>query len=132
MKDSGLSKLKVDPTLKITVGNNCGILQCTTSRSAVNSMGDYNFTFRSDTTFHNLYLEYDIWKFQVNQTGLQLNGTQQLLVYTDDVNLVADNMDTIKENTETSTVASKGVGLDVNAEKIIVTLPQCRVCKIVT
>jgi hypothetical protein len=95
-------------------------------------MGDYNFTFRSDTTFHNLYLEYDIWKFQVNQTGLQLNGTQQLLVYTDDVNLVADNMDTIKENTETSTVASKGVGLDVNAEKIIVTLPQCRVCKIVT
>jgi hypothetical protein len=32
-------------------------------------------------------LEYVIRKFQENQVGLKLNGTHQLLVYSDDVNL---------------------------------------------
>jgi hypothetical protein len=29
--------------------------------------------------------------------GLKLNGTHQLLAYSDDVNLLGDNMDTIKK-----------------------------------
>jgi hypothetical protein len=33
--------------------------------------------------------------------GLKLNGTHQLLVYADDVNLLADNTDAIKKNIET-------------------------------
>jgi hypothetical protein len=33
--------------------------------------------------------------------GAELNGTHQLLAYTDDVNLLGDNTDTIKKNTET-------------------------------
>jgi hypothetical protein len=49
--------------------------------------------------------------------GLKLNGTHQLLVYADDVNLLGDNIDAIKKNMETSIDASKEVGLEVNTEK---------------
>jgi hypothetical protein len=46
-----------------------------------------------------------------------LNGTHQLLTYADDVNLLRDNIDTIKKNTETLIDASKEVGLEINVEK---------------
>jgi hypothetical protein len=49
--------------------------------------------------------------------GLTFNGTVQLLAYAHDVNLLGDNMDTIKEYTKTVIVASKEVGIHVNAEK---------------
>jgi UDP-N-acetylglucosamine transferase subunit ALG13 len=49
--------------------------------------------------------------------GLKLNGTHPPLVSADDVNLVGDNIDTIKEYTETLIEASKEVGLEVNSEK---------------
>jgi hypothetical protein len=48
---------------------------------------------------------------QENQAGLKLNGTHQLLAYIDDVNLLGDNIDTVKKNTETLIDASK-VGLE--------------------
>jgi hypothetical protein len=53
---------------------------------------------------------------QKNQVGLKLNGTHQLLAYADDVNLLGDNLDTIKKNTETLIIASKEVGLEINRE----------------
>jgi hypothetical protein len=40
------------------------------------------------------------------------------LVYADDVNLLGDNIDTIKKNTETLIDPRKEVGLEVNTEKI--------------
>jgi hypothetical protein len=46
--------------------------------------------------------------------GLKLNGTHQLLVYADDVNLLDDNIYAIKKKTETLIVTSKEVGLEVN------------------
>jgi hypothetical protein len=42
----------------------------------------------------------------------------QLLAYTDDVNLLGDNIDTIKKNTESLIDPSKEVGLEINVEKI--------------
>jgi hypothetical protein len=51
-------------------------------------------------------------KVQENRVRLTLNGTHQLLAYADDVNLMGDNIPTIKRNTEPLTDASKEVGLE--------------------
>jgi hypothetical protein len=66
-----------------------------------------------------LVLEYTrtIRKVQENQMGLKLNGAYQLLVSADDVNLLGDNTEIIKKNTETLMHTSKDVGVEVNAEK---------------
>jgi hypothetical protein len=47
----------------------------------------------------NFAVEYAIRKVQENQVELKLNGTHQLLVYVDDVNLLGDYIETIEKNT---------------------------------
>jgi hypothetical protein len=49
--------------------------------------------------------------------GLKLNGAHQFLAYANDVNLLVDNIDTIKKNTETLIDAGTEVGLEINVEK---------------
>ena len=65
----------------------------------------------------NFALEYAIRRVQVNQDGLKLNGTHQLLVYADDVNILGGSVHTIKEDAEALVIANKEIGLEVNANK---------------
>jgi hypothetical protein len=67
----------------------------------------------------NLASEYALRKVQESQVGLglKLNGTHELRVNVGDLNLVGDNIDTIRKNTETVIDASKEVGLEANPEK---------------
>jgi len=65
----------------------------------------------------NFALQYAIRRVQVNQNGLKLKGTQQLLVYADDVNIIEGSVHTVKENAEALVMASSEIGLEVNADK---------------
>ena len=48
----------------------------------------------------NFALEYAIKRVQVNQDGLKLNGTHQILAYADDVNILGGSVHTVKKNAE--------------------------------
>jgi hypothetical protein len=48
----------------------------------------------------NFVLVYAIRRIQVNQKALKLKGTNQILIYVDDVNLLGGNVHNIKKNTD--------------------------------
>jgi hypothetical protein len=63
---------------------------------------------------------------QENHVGLKLNGTHQLLPNADDVNLLQDNIDIIKKNTETLTDDSREAGLEINMDRTECVLLSCQ------
>ena len=65
----------------------------------------------------NFALQYALRRLQVNLGGLKLNGTHQLMVYVD-VNILGGRVHTVKKNRNTLVVASKEIGLEVNAYTI--------------
>ena len=65
----------------------------------------------------NFTLDYAIMAVQFNRDGLELNGTHQLVVYADDVNILGGSIHTVKEKTDALMVASKKTGLEVNSDK---------------
>jgi len=66
----------------------------------------------------NFALDYAISRVQVNQNGLKLNGTHQLLAYADDVNILGGGIHTLKENAEAVVAATMEIGLEKSADKI--------------
>jgi hypothetical protein len=65
----------------------------------------------------NFALEYAIRRVKVNHDGLKLNGTLQVLVYANGVNVFAGSVQTVRENAVALILASKETGLEVNAHK---------------
>jgi hypothetical protein len=49
--------------------------------------------------------------------GLKLSGTHQIVVYADDVNLVGDNINTMKKIIEALTDPSKKLSLEITTQK---------------
>jgi len=48
----------------------------------------------------NFALECAFRRVQINQDVLKLNGTKELLIYTDDVNILCGSVHTVKKNIE--------------------------------
>jgi sorting nexin-29 len=65
----------------------------------------------------NFALEYGIRKVQEDQDGLKLNGTHQILVYADDINILGGSVHTIMKNIEAVLFGGKEIGPEVNADK---------------
>ncbi|KAJ4434729.1 hypothetical protein ANN_23297 [Periplaneta americana] len=70
-------------------------------------------------------VKYAIRKVQDNREDLELNGLHQLLVYADDVNMLGEKSQTIRENTEILLEANKPIGLEVNPEKTKYMIMSC-------
>jgi hypothetical protein len=70
----------------------------------------------SSLMLFNFVLGYAIMRVQVNEDDLKLNVTHQFLVYADDFNVEVGSVHTTQK--KALTVASKEIGLEVNADKI--------------
>jgi hypothetical protein len=77
----------------------------------------------------NFALEYAVRKVRENEEGFKLNGIPQQLAYADDVNLLGENISTIKKKRGSLLDASGDVGLEVITEEQLygcVSSPKCK------
>jgi len=65
----------------------------------------------------NFALEYATRRVQVNQDGLKLNGTHQLLAYAGDVNILGGSIHMLKEYAEALVAATRETGMKVSVDK---------------
>ena len=49
-----------------------------------------------------------------------VHGTHQIMAHADNVNLLGENVHTVKKNTKSLLIASREIGLEVDAEKVYV------------
>jgi hypothetical protein len=69
-------------------------------------MEDYSAIYRNKGSskvtllLFNFALQHGIRRVQVNHDGLKLNGTHQLWVYGDDVNILGGRVQTVTKNAE--------------------------------
>ncbi|KAJ4437943.1 hypothetical protein ANN_13882 [Periplaneta americana] len=75
------------------------------------------FDIVNESILKELKCMYAIRKVQDNREGLELNGLHQLPVYADNVTVLGENPQSIRENTGILLEASKEIGLEVNPEK---------------
>jgi hypothetical protein len=85
-------------------------------------IGDHQCGFRCNrsTTDQIFYIRQILetkWEYNSIVYQLFINGTHQLLAYTDDVIILGENIDTIQGSREALLEAGKEVGLEVNSEK---------------
>jgi hypothetical protein len=81
-------------------------LSKTSSRVRVDNTLSVMFTVRNylkqgyalSPLLFNYDLQYAIRTIQVNQGGMKLNGTHQILVYNNDVNILGGNVHNLKED----------------------------------
>jgi hypothetical protein len=72
------------------------------------------YVLKQPPLFFNSALEYVIRGVQVNQDGLKLNGTHQLLVYADDVKILGKGVHPVHR---VALVVARKMGLERNADK---------------
>jgi hypothetical protein len=89
----------------------------------------FRMAWNKEMTYHHCFST-SLWNMPSegstkNQDWLKLNGTNQLLAYADDINILGENTDTIQKNKEGLLDATKEVGLEVNPEKTKYMLMSC-------
>ena len=67
--------------------------------------------------FFNFAVEYAAGRVQVTQDILKFNGTHQIVVYADFVNILGDSVNTTKKNAEALVFAVEKTGIELNVDK---------------